>query len=150
MSISRDALIPEDFMESQDDRLFFYRKLSLSKNLDEVDLVGLDIKDRFGFLPTPLRLLLLVKKIRLLSINTDLLHLKTVDAGFNLLFDVFDKNKVISLVEKTSLFFNEKSIDFTVENNSKGLIFKVFVSGVEMSLSTVVLFLSFLKKENEN
>ena len=101
-------------------------------------------------MPTPLRLLLLVKKIRLLSINTDLLHLKTVDAGFNLLFDVFDKNKVICLVEKTSLFFNEKSIDFTVENNSKGLIFKVFVSGVEMSLSTVVLFLSFLKKENEN
>jgi len=150
MSINRDALIPEDFMESQDDRLFFYRKLSLSKNLEEVDLVGLDIKDRFGVLPTSLRLLLLVKKIRLLSINTDLLHLKTVDAGFNLLFDIFDKSEVLRLVEKTSLFFNEKSIDFTVENNSKGLIFKVFVSGVEMSLSTVVLFLSFLKKENEN
>ncbi len=150
LSIAGEALIPESFMQNQDDRLFFYRRLSLSNSLEEVDRVGLDIKDRFGFLPQSLKLLLLIRKIRLLSTNTSLLHLKTVERGFNLLFGVFDKKDVIYLVDRASRFFSENSVEFAVENNSKGLTFKAFVSNVEMSLSTVVLFLSFLKKENEN
>ena len=147
ISVSGEALIPGDFMENQDDRLFFYRKLSLSSDCKEVDLVDYEVRDRFGLPPTSLRLLFLIKKIRLLSLNTKLLFLKTNEVGVDLLFNLFKKEDVIVFVKKASFFFNDNNIVFSIQNSSTGLTLKIESSGVEKSLSSVVGLLNFLKNE---
>tara|TARA_S200000501_G_scaffold79242_1_gene71000 strand:+ start:5441 stop:8569 length:3129 start_codon:yes stop_codon:yes gene_type:complete len=150
ISVGGEALIPEDFMENQDDRLFFYRRLSLSTDCKEVDLVNFEIRDRFGLPPTSLRLLFLIKKIRLLSLNMNLLFLKTNNTGVDLLFGLFNKEDVVGLVTQASSFFNNHGVVFSVQNNSTGLTFKIETHGVEKSLSSVVGLLNFLKDENED
>ena len=147
ISVSGEALIPGDFMENQDDRLFFYRKLSLSSDCKEVDLVDFEVRDRFGLPPTSLRLLFLIKKIRLLSLNRKLLFLKTNEVGVDLLFNLFKKEGVVGLVKRASSFFNDNNIVFSIQNSSTGLTLKIEGSSVEKSLSSVVGLLNFLKNE---
>ncbi len=67
MVFSEDALIPSDYMELVQDRLFFYQKLANLQN--EVDLRSIEseLEDRFGRHPKELQNLFFITKLRVLS-----------------------------------------------------------------------------------
>ena len=64
------AYIPDDYVASPATRIAFYRKLADAATLDDLDGIAAEFKDRFGPLPTPLKELLYVARIRFLATAT--------------------------------------------------------------------------------
>lgn len=59
------ALIPQNYIEDDDIRILFYRRLSDAKNLDEVKKVGDELLDRFGKTPDETKRLFEITELRL-------------------------------------------------------------------------------------
>ncbi len=64
------AYIPDKYIASPATRIAFYRKLADVAALQDLDGIAAELKDRFGPLPTPLKELLYVARIRLLATAT--------------------------------------------------------------------------------
>jgi len=60
------ALIPGDYVEDINQRLVFYRRFSMAKTQEEVQEIGEELRDRYGFLPQVLENLLEVMNLKLL------------------------------------------------------------------------------------
>jgi len=60
-----NAYIPESFIEESEVRVAFYRRLAKAENYKEVKFLAEELRDRFGPIPSPLKELLLVTKIRI-------------------------------------------------------------------------------------
>jgi transcription-repair coupling factor (superfamily II helicase) len=58
------AFLPDDFVPVERDRLTLYRKMANVRNLDDVEALQAELRDRFGALPTPAFNLLRVLRIR--------------------------------------------------------------------------------------
>jgi transcription-repair coupling factor (superfamily II helicase) len=65
INLTLNALIPETFIEDQDIRIMFYRKLADAKTPEEVATVSAELKDRFGKLPQETQILFEVVDLRL-------------------------------------------------------------------------------------
>lgn len=63
------AFLPDDYIPIDRDRLQLYRKMAGVTQLEEVELVQAELRDRFGALPTPA-----FNLIRVLRIRVHLLH----------------------------------------------------------------------------
>ena len=61
------AHIPQDYVEADDLRIIFYRRLATAGSEDEIDAVRLELEDRFGPLPTPCRNLFDICALRILA-----------------------------------------------------------------------------------
>jgi len=59
------ALIPRGYIEDENMRILFYRKLSAAENAENVEKVKSEIIDRFGKIPNEVRMLFEVAKLRL-------------------------------------------------------------------------------------
>ena len=66
IDIPGDALIPEDYIDAQDQRFDLYRRLSVAKSNDEVEEISTEMKDRFGTMPTVCENLIEITKLRVL------------------------------------------------------------------------------------
>ncbi len=60
-----DAYIPEHYIESGSERLFYYKKISSSTKRGEPGEIAGEIKDRFGAMPDPLKRLILIAELRI-------------------------------------------------------------------------------------
>jgi transcription-repair coupling factor (superfamily II helicase) len=65
LSVDGDALIPESYVQEQDDRLYFYRMLAAAEASDDVSALEQELRDRFGPEPNEVSNLLSAKRIRL-------------------------------------------------------------------------------------
>ncbi len=61
------AYIPEAYVPQQATRITLYKKLGEASNVDHVNAIEAELKDRFGPLPAPVRELLFVARIRVLA-----------------------------------------------------------------------------------
>jgi len=59
------ALIPSEYIGSEDIRILFYRKLSAAKDAEAVEKVKNELEDRFGKIPDDTRILFEITKLRL-------------------------------------------------------------------------------------
>jgi transcription-repair coupling factor (superfamily II helicase) len=70
IQLDTDALLPSDYIKSDTDRFYFYKKLYNSKNNKELETIVAEIKDRFGKLPKEVLELIFAVKIRMAALPT--------------------------------------------------------------------------------
>jgi len=66
-----DAHIPEEYVPNLNTRLSLYHKLARVENIEEVEDVAQEFKDRFGPLPQPVENLLYIVKIKVLAARAE-------------------------------------------------------------------------------
>lgn len=66
IDIPGDALIPEDYVEAQDQRFDLYRRLSIASDEKEIDDISAEIIDRFGEMPDICKNLIEITKLRVI------------------------------------------------------------------------------------
>lgn len=72
IDIPGDALIPESYIEAQDQRFDLYRRLSIANNDIDVEEISNEIKDRFGPMPSDCENLIEITKLRVLCQRTNI------------------------------------------------------------------------------
>lgn len=77
IDVPGDAHLPEAYVEAEDLRLEGYRRLSLARDVAEIDALALEWVDRFGQLPPPAVALLDLAKLRLSCIAFGITSLST-------------------------------------------------------------------------
>ncbi len=60
-----DAFIPEHYIQSGSERLFYYKKISSAGKRGEARQIAGEIEDRFGTIPDPLKRLVLIAELRI-------------------------------------------------------------------------------------
>lgn len=60
-----DAFIPEHYIQSGSERLFYYKKISSAGKRGEAREIAGEIEDRFGAVPDPLKRLVLIAELRI-------------------------------------------------------------------------------------
>ena len=60
-----DAFIPEHYIQSGSERLFYYKKISSAGERGELREIAAEIEDRFGAMPDPLKRLILIAELRI-------------------------------------------------------------------------------------
>lgn len=60
-----DAFIPEHYIQSGSERLFYYKKISSAGKRGEAREIAGEIEDRFGSMPAPLKRLVLIAELRI-------------------------------------------------------------------------------------
>ena len=60
-----DAFIPEHYIQSGSERLFYYKKISSERNRKGLREIAGEIEDRFGAMPDPLKQLILIAELRI-------------------------------------------------------------------------------------
>ena len=60
-----EAFIPEHYIQSGSERLFYYKKISSATKRGEPEKIAEQIEDRFGAMPDPLKQLILIAKLRI-------------------------------------------------------------------------------------
>jgi len=79
-----EALIPDIYVESSQERLDIYRRLYQAKTLNDIQMLGEELKDRFGDFPEEVDLLLRQVEVKTLASQ---LHIPRVElSGSQLLF----------------------------------------------------------------
>jgi len=70
--MNTDALLPNDYIESDTERFMYYKKLYNVSNNQDLQHLTEELKDRFGQLPHQAKELIFAVKIRLSALNTGL------------------------------------------------------------------------------
>ena len=120
LAVKGDALIPEDYVQEQEDRLRFYRLLAGAVSSAEIDGVAEEVRDRFGPLPEPVFNLLLIKKIRLFSADSAFKSVEVGRRGATLWLGAQNNQAVVSLVRSCGAVLEEKKLSFSVVNKRGG------------------------------
>lgn len=72
------ALIPEDYLYDVQLRLQFYKRIANAKNQNELDEIQVELIDRFGLLPEPLKNLIAITELKQ---KADTLGINKIDAN---------------------------------------------------------------------
>jgi len=72
------ALIPEDYLQDVQLRLQFYKRIANARTLSELDEIQVEMIDRFGLLPDPLKNLIAITELKQ---QADALGITKIDAG---------------------------------------------------------------------
>ena len=94
--------IPDDYIEDQSLRMQFYRRIASCKTTEEVELINLEISDKFGKIPEEVLNLLKIVKLKLLSKTLGIIKADSGPKGVVLKISNFNKktiDKVFALVE---------------------------------------------------
>lgn len=78
VNLHTGALIPEDYLPDVHARLILYKRIANARSADELNELQVEIIDRFGLLPEPLKRLF---KITALKLRLGPLGIKRVDLG---------------------------------------------------------------------
>ena len=80
VNLHLSALIPDDYLPDVHNRLILYKRISNARNQEELDELQVEMIDRFGLLPEPVKTLFAVTSIKL---DAELLGFRKIDAGSN-------------------------------------------------------------------
>ena len=81
------AFIPEVYVENPGERLILYRRLSLSRSDEDVEMIREELIDRFGKIPKEVDYLLEVIKVKILLTRLSIKKLEEIPSQFVLTFD---------------------------------------------------------------
>jgi len=103
INLRLSALIPEDYLPDVHNRLMLYKRISNAASDDALDELQVEMIDRFGLLPEPVKNLFAVSALKL---KAQALGIKKIDAGPNggrLEFSndtTVDPRRLIQLIQK--------------------------------------------------
>lgn len=72
---------PKDFLPSHSDRIDFYRRISFAKNVDTLEKIQSELRDRFGILPKPTLQMIRLFKCKTRLRDLDIKSLKKKQQG---------------------------------------------------------------------
>jgi transcription-repair coupling factor (superfamily II helicase) len=135
-----DALIPNTYIEDENIRILFYRKLSDATNESELEKVKYELIDRFGKIPRETQMLFEVAKLR---IAAEVFNIETISEDNNYIYLYFYKERDFSRVNIAK--FTADYSDIVEFISGKHYAFKLKKSKIiENSMDYVAKFLSQL------
>ncbi len=60
-----DVFIPESYIESGSDRLFYYKRISSARRIEELREIAVETEDRFGTIPDSMKRLILIAELKI-------------------------------------------------------------------------------------
>jgi transcription-repair coupling factor (superfamily II helicase) len=103
IEIGLPALIPEDYMPDVHMRLVHYKRIANASSRAELDELQVELIDRFGLLPPPLKTLFAITWLKLCAQQLGIVKIQAAGEGGNLRFgerSKVDPAKLIALLEK--------------------------------------------------
>jgi transcription-repair coupling factor (superfamily II helicase) len=97
------AFIPEDYVEDPGERLSLYRRLSLSRSEEEVEMIREELVDRFGRIPEEAEHLLEVIKVKIILTKLSIKKFEETTSQIVLTFDErtrLSPEKVVAFVHQ--------------------------------------------------
>lgn len=119
------ALIPEDYLNDVELRLQFYKKIANARNIQELDQIQIEMIDRFGLLPQPIKNLVAIASLKQ---RADEIGIKKIEASDNAgRFEFTDQpnikpEKLITLIQTKSKQFRfdgPKRLRFTLTSHDR-------------------------------
>jgi transcription-repair coupling factor (superfamily II helicase) len=87
MDLRINALIPEEYIEDPDIRLSIYRRLISSKDMQEIEKIASELRDRFGPIPIETERLFEVMKLKVRARDLYIKSIKKINGKYRILFD---------------------------------------------------------------
>jgi transcription-repair coupling factor (superfamily II helicase) len=103
IEIGLPALIPEDYMPDVHMRLVHYKRIANASSRAELDELQVELIDRFGLLPPPLKTLFAITWLKLCAQQLGVVKIQAAGEGGNLKFgerSKVDAAKLIALIQK--------------------------------------------------
>jgi len=97
------ALIPEDYLPDVHTRLTLYKRVSSARDVDELRELQVEMIDRFGLLPDPVKHLFATAELKLTADALGIRKLELGEAGGRIVFEAkpkVDPMTVIQLIQK--------------------------------------------------
>ncbi len=138
IDINRNALLPKDYIKSDKERFYYYKRLYNIDNQSDLSIIEEEIKDRFGKTPRETEELLFAVKLRIIALNTGFtkielrankLILEFPPAGNEMFYhNIFpDLIDVITSYDNSILKQNNKKLYYEVViNNRNDIIEKLW------------------------
>ncbi|CAL4321961.1 transcription-repair coupling factor [Buchnera aphidicola] len=79
IDLSVPVLLPKNYIADVNTRLYFYKKIASTSNIEEVKKVEYELHDRYGKIPDETKNLLLISEIRLLAEQLGINRIKSND-----------------------------------------------------------------------
>ena len=139
------AYIPPQYIEQEDIRIIFYRKLASTTKIDDFAVIAAELKDRFGNLPVELENLFEITKLRLLAQTSGISAIVEDESYLNIYFNPevqFPTEKLKTLIKHYS-----NILEFA-RNKAQLLRFKKTNSAQpqKMLINQLAVFLSNIDK----
>ncbi|MDR3492902.1 MAG: transcription-repair coupling factor [Gammaproteobacteria bacterium] len=99
------ALIPESYLDDVHMRLQFYKRIATTKNQNELDDIQVEMIDRFGLLPEPLKNLFAVTTLKQQADSLGIIKIEANSKGGKIEFNAhpkIDPMQIIKLIQQKS------------------------------------------------
>jgi len=97
------ALIPEDYLPDVNSRLTLYKRIASSENKNQLRELQVEMIDRFGLLPEPLKNLIRITELKILANPLGIKKIDMYAQGGRIIFEEkpnIDPMKIIGLIQK--------------------------------------------------
>jgi transcription-repair coupling factor (superfamily II helicase) len=101
-------LIPDDYLADVHSRLILYKRIASAASQEALDELRVEMIDRFGLLPDPVKTLFSVTRVKLIAQDLGVRKLDMSAKGGRILFDTkpnIDPMKIIQLIQKRPWMF---------------------------------------------
>ena len=116
-----EAFISSSIISDQDQKVFYYKKISDCLNEEGVDRFLEETTLLFGFLPVEFVMLFKSKKLSFLAEKTPVVGIKKDNSLFTITASSIKIKNISSFLNKTSEFFDSKKIKYTISSNTSFL-----------------------------
>jgi transcription-repair coupling factor (superfamily II helicase) len=102
------ALIPDDYLPDVHARLTLYKRIANCQDTDELRELQVEIIDRFGLMPDPLKMLITVTELKLQANPLGILKIEFGAKGGRIIFTErpnIDPMKIIGLIQKKPMLY---------------------------------------------
>lgn len=132
MDLRISAIIPDDYIADIHNRLIMYKRIANAKSKDELQDLQVELIDRFGLLPQPVKHLLLITELKLQATSLGIQKISAGPTQGKLEFNEqpsIDPGKLISLIQvhaKRYQMDGPQRLKFTLDSgNPEERIFEI-------------------------
>ena len=99
IDINKSCLIPSDYINDIYTRLKYYKKISLCRSIDEINIIKDEMIDIFGPIPEFLNNLFSLTILKLKIINKNIKYIKIINEDVKIEINNFEKIKVDNIIK---------------------------------------------------
>ena len=145
ISFQGATYFPPSYMPLDQDRVYYYQRLSVARGLDEVTAVRNEIIDRFGRLPDESKNVVSVAKIRELFVGCGVKKISLKNKSAAIYFSEIQEKNTFSLNRLQKLFSSTKrTFQF---NNNGGFAAFIDMSSLDDALSFAAHFAELMRAD---
>ncbi len=136
------ALLSSEYVPAEDDRLYFYQRLSEAENASKIKDVLSELKDRFGRLPGPASSLFRIAQMRASLVGSSVQTLKIMSSLCSVvLCSFFPFSSIKSIEDRLSV----KKPFYKIKEMDGDITISVSVPNISASLKTARYFINLFR-----